>query len=58
MVLDDAVPSTAGAPIGQDKKQPYSRREAAGLVILVQGFITIKMVVSCLALWEVLLYLE
>jgi hypothetical protein len=33
-------------------KQLYSRHRAAGLVILVQGFITKKMVASRLALRE------
>jgi len=36
----------------QNEKQLYSRHEAEGLVILVQGFITKKMVVYRLALRE------
>ncbi|RKZ48232.1 MAG: hypothetical protein DRQ58_04945 [Gammaproteobacteria bacterium] len=36
----------------QRERLPHSRHKPAGLVILVQGFTTKKMVASLFALWE------
>ena len=48
----DDTQTTLRCKLQQDKKQLYSRHKVAGLVILVQGFRTQKVVAYRLALWE------